>query len=49
MYDIPFLQAFDLCIPKIASVSTKKVIDLTNDGLKGKNEKVQKSQNLLVY
>ena len=43
------LNGFHLCIPKIASASTKKVIDLTNDGLKSKKEKVKKSQNLHIY
>lgn len=43
------LKAFDLCIPKITSTNRKKVIDLTNDGSKSKNKKVQKSQNLHIY
>ena len=42
------LKAFDLCIPKITSKNTKKVIE-TNDGSKSKNKKVQKSQNLHIY
>jgi len=43
------LKAFDLCVPKIASKNTKKVVDLTNDGLKSQNEKVQKSRNLHIH
>jgi len=48
MYDMP-LKSIDLCIPRIPSTTTKEVIALTNDGLKGENEKVKNSQNLYKY
>jgi hypothetical protein len=43
------LRAFDLGIPKMISTNTKRVTDFTNDGLKSKNKKVQKSQKLHIY
>ena len=44
IYMIYHLKAFDLCIP----TNTKRVRDLTDDGSKSKNKKVQKSQNLHI-
>jgi len=39
------LKAVDLGIPTIATKTTKEVIALINDGLKGENKKVKKKSN----
>ena len=43
------LKAVDVCMTKIESITPKKGIATTNDGLKREKEEVQRSLNLSIY